>query len=168
MQNKRKKLEKRVEEEQRKLLKLQKNRKTTAKPVKLKKPQKDISDKLKIKSKIKETKKENFQKNLDYHQFLEEQQQKLDYAAMFSYLGNGVKKREYAYCGEDSSILEALNRKYEALTWGEVKIVTDEDKINSMMGLVRDFEQNDRRDAYRWWKAFNKGLGEYLFEVSMT
>ncbi len=167
MQNKRKKLEKRVEEEQRKLLKLQKNRKT-ARPIKLKKPQKDISDKLKVKSKIKETKKENFQKNLDYHRFLEQQQQKLDYASMFSYFGNGVKKREYAYSGEDSSMLEALNRKYETLNWGEIKIVTDEDKVNSMMGLVRDFEQNDRRDAYRWWKAFNKGLGEYLFEVSMT
>lgn len=166
MKKKGRKLEKRVEEEQRKLSKIREKKEKSAqqKKKKGKIQQRDITDKLKAKK----PRKEQFQKSIDYQRFLEQQQHKLDYSAMFSYLGGSVKKQEYSYQPEDTKAAEALNRKYETITWEDVKVVTDEDKMNSVMGLQRDFEQNSRREAYKWWKAFNKGLGEYLFEVSMT
>lgn len=159
-----KELERRIEEEQKKLLKkkklIEKRRK------KVEKKEKELSDKVEIKKKS-EDKEESVHKEIDYQRFLEQQQIKLDYAAMFSYLGN-LKKPEYTYGGGAPEIIKIIYKKNETITWEEIKQVTDEEKMNMMMGLNRNFEINERREGYQWWKAFNKGLGEFLYQISMT
>jgi len=163
-----KELEKRIEEEQKKLEQLKKSKpekKKDEKPgAKKQKKGKDgeISDKVKKKDR------EGIQKKLDYHRFLEEQQRKLDYSAMFSYLGGNVRKPQYEYGGWEDDRVKIAHKKNETITWEEVKQVTDEEKINQITGLNRNFESNERREGYKWWKAFNKGLGELLYDTSMT
>jgi len=158
-----KELERMIEEERHKLL--NKKKKTINPKKKIKLPDKDISDKIKIKSK---SKSENLQEKMDYHHFLQSQMEKLDYSSMFSYMGAGVNAVSYSYSEGDSTQMTALQRKYETMEWQEVKNVTNEEKMNQLMGFNRNYEMNDRRDSYKWWKVFNKGLGELLYQLSMT
>ena len=153
-----KELELRVKEEQERL------RQKKESP-KAQKKQKDISDK--VETKVKKPKEDSIQKQLDYHKFLEAQMQKLEYSAMFSYLGNSVKVNTYEYGAEDERVKIAY-KKDETLEWEKVKQFTDEKKMDWIMGLDRNFETSSDREAYKWWKAFNKGWGEYLFQISMT
>lgn len=161
-----KELEIRIEEERQKLEQLKKKAKSIKKSSKPKKQKKDkdISDKVKIKK----PKTEDLQKKIDYHKFLEAQMTKLDYSTMFNYLGGGIKSVAYSYSEGDSGKMQALQKKYETLTWEEVTEVTQEEKMNHIMGINRNFEVNGKREAYKWWKVFNKGLGELLYQVSMT
>lgn len=164
-----KELERRIEEERKRILERERKKKGDAKEAKPKKQKKDkdISDKVKTKAR-KKIKGEDLQKKIDYHKFLEMQLRKLDYAAMFSYLGGGIKTPTYDYTNGESEITKAIHKKYETVTWEEVKQVTNEEKMNQLMGLNRNFEVNETREGYGWWKAFNKGLGELLYQVSMT
>lgn len=157
-----KELEIRIEEE-RKLLEKKRKKAKEDKPKKQKKD-KDISDKIGVKN----PKAEDLQKKIDYHKFLEAQMAKLDYSAMFSYLGGGVKTVAYSYSEGDSGQMKALQKKYETITWEEVNEVTNEEKMNQLMGINRNFEVSEKREDYKWWKVFNKGLGELLYQVSMT
>ena len=157
-------LEKRVAEEERKLAKLKKQ----PKQKKQKKPEKDkeLSDKVKLKKKD-QPKKEDILRKIDYNRFLAEQQQKLDYAAMFSYLGN-LKSQTYDYASWDDSAVTAVFKKNETISYEEIVEVTDDTKMNMMMNIDRNFEVSGKREAYKWWNAFNKGFGEYLIQISLT
>jgi len=162
----RKELEKRVEEEQKRLL--QKKEQDKKEPKQKKgKWEKELSDKVRINKKSKEDGKENIQNRIDYHRFLEQQARKLDYSAMFNYLGN-LKVSKYDYSDGTPDAVKLAYRKDETISWGEIKEVTDEEKMNQIIGLNRNFEINGKRESYKWWKAFNKGLGEYLYQISMT
>jgi len=153
-----KELEARVKEEQQKL----KQKKAEAKTPK-KQKDKDISDKVKIKK----PKTENIQKKLDYHRFLEAQMKKLDYGAMFSYLQN-LKANGYDYGGMESERVKIAYKKEETISWEKIKFYIDEHKMNRMMMIRRDFENNDERHAYKWWAAFNRGMSFLLTELSYT
>ncbi len=155
-----KELELRIKEEQQKLQK-----KKEAKAPKSKKPnkEKELSDKVK---KVKKGKEKSLQKQIDYHKFLEMQLRKLDYAALFDYLGN-LKVNKYEYAGEDERVKIAY-RKEETLPWERVKFYVDEHKMNNILQQRRDFENNDERHAYKWWAAFNKNMSYLLFALSYT
>jgi len=154
-----KELEARVKEEQERL----RQKKAGAKG---QKKDKDISEKVEAK-KAKKPKLEDVQKKLDYHKFLEMQLRKLDYSALFDYLGNSLKVNKYEYAGEDERIKIAY-RKEETLPWERVKFYIDEHKMNSMLQQRRDFENNDERHAYKWWAAFNRNMSFLLFALSYT
>ncbi len=159
-----KELEMRIEEEQQKL---QKKKKQVKKPESKKpKKEKELSDKVKAK-KPRKGKEENLQKKIDYHKFLEMQLRKLDYAALFDYLGN-LKVNKYEYSGAGDERVKIAYRKDETLPWERVKFYVDEHKMNQIMMQKRDFENNDERHAYKWWAAFNKGMSELLFDLSYT
>jgi hypothetical protein len=169
------KLEKRVEEEQRKLAELKEKQENEmksgkkqlqkGKTRKKQKSGKELSDKFGSKACPKKGS-YGIQERRAYHRFLEQQQRKLDYAAMFSYLGGGVKGYEYSM--GDSGIVDVVYRKDETLRWETVKFYIDEQKMNSMMGIDRSWQTSDDREAYKWWRAFNMLMAFYLFEVSMT
>ena len=166
LQEKQKKeLEKRIEEERKRLdaaCKRKFRKKNAGKKEKDK--DKDLSDRVNSAKKPKE----GLQKRMDYHRFLEAQMAKLDYSSMFSYLGSGINSVSYSYSEGDSSQINALQKKYETIGWHDINNVTNEEKMNHLMGLNRNFEASEKREAYKWWKAFNKGLGELLYQVSMT
>ena len=157
-----KELEARIKEEQQKL----KQKKIESKAPKKQKKDKDISDKVE-KIKVKKPKTEDIQKKLDYHRFLEAQMRKLDYAALFSYLGN-LKANGYDYGGMEDERVKIAYKKDETISWERIKFYVDEHKMNKMMVQRRDFENNDERHAYKWWAAFNRGMSFMLFELSYT
>ena len=158
-------LEIRVAEEEKKLEELKKKQPKSKKQKKQEKD-KELSDKVKAKKKA-NLPKEGIKPDIDYQRFLAEQQQKLDYAAMFSYLGN-LKLQTYEYGAWDDSSVKALFKKNETISYEEIMEVTEDTKMNLLMNLDRNFEVSGKREAYKWWKAFNKGFGEYLIEVSLT
>ena len=174
-QPKSRELEKRVEEEQRKLAELKKRQENEKKNGK-KQPQKgkaqkkqkgdkDISDKVNAKAGSKKAG-YGMQNSLDYHRFLEGQQRKLDYAALFSYLGGGVKG--YEYCSGEHDIAKIIQKKEETIPWETVKFYIDEHKMNKIIELERSWQTNDEREAYKWWKAFHNLMSYMLFDLSMT
>jgi hypothetical protein len=166
---KNKELERRVVEEEKKLLEEQKNKKLKLqKRLKQPKPkkEKELSDKVDVKKKSKE-KEESVHKKIDYQRFLEQQQRKLDYSAMFSYLGN-LKKPEYEYSGGMPDIVKMVYKKEETLSWEEIKEFTEEWKMDEISNFNRSFETSDQRTAYRWWKYLNLGVAQFLYEVSLT
>jgi hypothetical protein len=156
-----KELEKMIEEEQKKLLK-----KKNAVKKKKKIPKKEeLSDK--VETKKKKDKDEGVHKKLDYQRFLENQLVKLDYSAMFSYLGN-LKKPRYDYGGGAPEIVKIVYKKEETLSWEEIKDFTEEWKMDEMTNFNRSFETSERRTAYKWWKYLNPGVAHFLYEVSLT
>jgi hypothetical protein len=159
-----KELEMRIEEEQQKL---QKKKKQVKQPESKKpKKEKELSDKVKAK-KPKKGKEESLQKEIDYHRFLEMQLRKLDYAALFGYLGN-LKLNKYEYSDAMDERVKVAYKKDETLPWERVKFYIDEHKMNNILNQKRDFENNDERHAYKWWAAFNRGMSQLLFDLSYT
>lgn len=160
-----KELEKKIEEEQKKLCeKKNKDKKKEKKPEKKKKDDKDLSEKVNVKK----DGKDDLHKKIDYHKFLEHQLHKLDYSNLFSYLNDSVKKPEYEYSIGESDSIRLTYRKEETIAWQDIQEVTDETKMEGLMGVNRSFVMNEKKEAYKWWKVFNKALGEFLYDVSMT
>ena len=156
-----KELEKMIEEEQKKLLK---KKKVVKKKKKAEKKGKELSDKVKVK---KRADGENIHKKIDYHRFLEQQQIKIDYLALFNYLGN-LKKPEYEYTRGIHGIVNIVYKKEETISWEEIKEFTEEWKMDQMSNFNRSFEVSDKRTAYKWWKYLNIGIAQFLYEVTFT
>ncbi|MBN2112267.1 hypothetical protein JW707_04160 [Candidatus Woesearchaeota archaeon] len=154
-------LEKRVEEEQKKLLKKNPN---SEKQKKAEKKDKELSDK--VEPKKKEGKEESVHKKMDYQRFLEQQMVKLDYAAMFGYLGN-LKKRVYEYSASENNV-KTVYKKEETLARERILFYIDESKMDQIMGITRSWALSEEREAYKWWRVFNTNMAYLLFDLSMT
>lgn len=156
-----KELEKRIEDEQKKLLK---KKPEVKKQKKIQKKENELSDKIGAKKKDKE---ESIHKKIDYQRFLEQQFAKLNYSAMFSYLGK-LKTSTYEYSGGMPDIVKMVYKKEETLSWEEIKEFTEEWKMDQVNNFNRSFEVSERRTAYKWWKYMNLGIAQFLYEVTFT
>jgi len=108
----------------------------------------------------------DIQKKIDYHRFLEQQMVKLDYSAMFSYLGS-LKPSSYEYSSKDM-MKSIIYRKEETLSREEIREFTEDWKMQQIMNFSRAWESSDKRTMYHWWKYLNPGAATVMYELSLT
>jgi hypothetical protein len=153
-----KELEQRIKEEQERL----KQKKDSPKK---QKKEKELSDKIKP-VKQKKWKKEVPAKDIDYQRFFGEQQAKLDYSTLFSYLGN-LKVVKYEYSTSDGGV-QVGYKNDETMSFERVLVYIQDQKMSKIIGTNNDWQDSDEKTAYKWWAAFNRGMAQVLYELSLT